>query len=196
MKEKLIEKYGEKQAEILLAKFNEDEIYDGGFLEKELPADDVWKSKFIEMESQIKILKADLDKERELKTKANNESAERRKALESEALTKEQLTEKISLLEEELNSKKEIEVKYNELTPKLTDYEKRIAMIEEKESSKKTKLLERVEESKREALSKLDVSEIETLLESELVSMQGGGSGIPPKTSPDPLIQQFKEIFL
>ena len=172
MKDKLIQKYGEKQAEILINKFTEEEIYDNGFLEKELPEDDKWKEKFLELEKQNKDLRTQLEKEIELKSKANQESAERRKLLENENLTKKELEEKLIELENENKT-------FKEKFENLQDYEdlKQFKLsYEEKIEAKKKTLLESVEESKRLALSKLDIEEIEMFINSDVPSETPGAN--------------------
>jgi len=162
MKEKLIAKYGEKQAEVLLNKFTEDEIYENGFLEKELPEDPKYKEMFLEQEKQIKELKALLEDKTNHIHKLNEENKDKRLNLENEKLTKEQLQEKLTETQKQLE----------EFTSKLDNYKdydnlKQFYETQTKlQEEQKLKLLEKVEEGKRDALSKLELSEIELFINS------------------------------
>jgi hypothetical protein len=203
IKEKLVEKYGEKQAETLLAKFNENELYENGFLVKEYPEDEKWKNYIVELENKLKekdVIIQDKEKElqivNKLKKEANNESAERRKLLDQEALTKEEIKEKLILLEQENKELAEYKQKYSEITPKLTEYEKKEAELKEKEEAKRSSLLEKLDEKHREDAIQFNLSSeaIEKLILKQDYAMGGLNSQIPP-SSPNPLIEQFNKIF-
>lgn len=190
MKEKLIEKYGEKQAEVLINKFTEDEIYENGFLQKELPDDPKWQEMFLDMEKQNKELKAQLDEKLKHIHNLNEENKDKRLNLENEKLTKEQIAEKLKEIQKEkddLASQLETYKDYKELKEFYT-------IRTEAEQKRKMELLQKVDESKRDALSKLDISEIELFVNNEIPEKTPGIDNQKAPTSTDNL-GGLKDLF-
>lgn len=170
MKEKLIAKYGEKQAEILMTKFTEDEIYENGFIEKELPEDPQWQSKFLELEQKLKETEKLLQEKDNHISKLNDENKNKRLTLENEKLTKEELQAKLVEVETKLND-------YQSKLDNYKDYDNLKSFYDTKQKEEielKEKLLSKVEESKRDALSKLTISEIELFINNEVPSETPG----------------------
>lgn len=193
MKEKLIEKYGEKQADLFLNKFTEEEIYENGILEKELPNDDKWKQKFLELEQENKNLKEENSTLQDLKSKANNESAERRKELEKTNLTKQELEEKLALLELDLQGKEKSINELNEFKQVNQSKLTKLDFYEDFNLKRKEELLSKVaDEKKRDALSKLENwFEIEPLLDNTPNETFGVKNSSVNNDSPEKSIMQL-----
>ena len=190
MKEKLIAKYGEKQAEVLLNKFTEDEIYENGFLEKELPEDPKYKEMFLEQEKQIKELKALLEDKTNHIHKLNEENKDKRLNLENEKLTKDEMQQKLQEIQKQLeNANNELENKKD-----YDNYKQFYDTQTKLQEEQKLKLLEKVEEGYREIYSKLDVSEIERLISNEQPSKTPGLDNNKVPTSNDSL-GGLKDLF-